>query len=195
MDSSGRRKPKVLPCYTAYMIIFVGGLPGTGKTSLSKAVAQQLGIFHVDVDEVKKRIYPTDPDFERNIQEGLHFSDATRTRVMEDVAKSFHALHAKHKHIMVEEVLQKKILRDILYKGAMETFGTYLVIHVTADEKTVHDRLTRPREGHMLTKPWNVYQSIKKDFDGIPEADIVFHNDVPFQEATEQLTELLKQRL
>lgn len=169
------------------MVIFIGGLPGTGKTTLSKALAERLGIFHYDVDEVKKRVYPNDPDFDKNISEGIHFSDATRMEVLRQVAADFPRLAREHKHILVEEVLQKRSLRDIVYEAAQESFGNYIVIHITSGEDDVRQRLQSERESHILFKPWNVYLSLKQEFDGIPEADITYANEGDIEESIDKL--------
>lgn len=177
------------------MIIFIGGLPGVGKSTLTKALSERLNIFHYDVDEVKKRIYPNDPDYERNIREGSPFADATKQKVLEAVVDDFARLQPLHSRMIVEEVLQKKAQRDFLYAGAKMHFGSYCVIHITANEETVKECLSGTREGHILQQPWNVHLARKEGFDGIPEADITFENTVPLSEAIERLALLIRQHI
>jgi len=177
------------------MIIFIGGLPGCGKSTLARALSEQLGIFHYDIDEAKKQIYPLDPDYERNIREGIPFADGTKQKAFEAVIDDFYALRKKHKHIIFDEVLQKRSQREFLYAKALRIFESKLVIHVTCREKTVKKRLLQTRENHILQQPWNVYLARKQGFDGIPEADILFENETPLPEAVVQLTKMIKEKM
>ena len=55
------------------MIIFAGGLIGAGKSTIAKGMAEHFSFPYYDVDEVKKIVYRQDPDFERNIAEGIPY--------------------------------------------------------------------------------------------------------------------------
>ena len=67
------------------MIIFVGGTIGAGKSTIARGLATHFGFPYYDVDEVKKVVYRQDPDFEKNMSEGIPFSDETRREVFRQV--------------------------------------------------------------------------------------------------------------
>lgn len=178
------------------MVIFVAGLVGTGKTSLSQALSKKLGIFHYDVDEIKKLIYPTDPDYESNLKNSIPFSEETRAKVFNRVVEDFPQLAKEHKHIIVEEVLNRKNLRQILFDGADKYFGGYIIVWVKSDEAIIKRRLeSNQREGHILKNPFGMYLSLKQQYQDFDNADIVFENNGTLEEAANQLTELVKHQL
>lgn len=178
------------------MVIFIGGLIGVGKTSLAKALAKKLNIYYYDVDSVKKEIYPTDPDYEYNLKNHIPFSDETRTKTFHKVVENFYKLAKKHQHIIVDETLHRKILRQILFDGAKKTFGRYMIIWIKANEETIEDRLTKnQREGHILKDPFAMYLVFKNQFEDFENADIFFENSAPLAESVEKLARLVKEKL
>ena len=49
----GRRVPVAIPAGTAPMLIIFGGLPASGKTTLSRALAERMGAVHLRVDTIE----------------------------------------------------------------------------------------------------------------------------------------------
>jgi gluconate kinase len=115
------------------MVIFVAGLVGVGKSSIAKLLSERLSIHYYDIDEVKKAVYPKDPDFERNMREGIPFKEETRLKVFRQVAADFSHLAEKHKHLIVDETLHLRRPRRKLLDAAKSCFGGYVIIWVRAD--------------------------------------------------------------
>ena len=85
------------------MVIFVGGLPGAGKSSVARFLAEKLSIYYYDVDEVKKVIGPQDPDFEYNMRQGIPFTKEVRLKVFKKVVDDFEPLSETNAHLVVDE--------------------------------------------------------------------------------------------
>ena len=90
------------------VIIFVGGLIGAGKSTIAKGLAEQLALPYCDVDEIKKRIYRKDPDFDKNVREGIPFSDEIRFEVFDEVCNVLESLIEEQPHVVVDETLHKR---------------------------------------------------------------------------------------
>ena len=178
------------------MVIFIGGIIGTGKTSLARTLAEKIGIYYYDVDLVKKEVYPTDPNYEYNLKNNIPFSDETRMKTFNRVVEDFARLAQEHKHIIVDETLHKQSLRQILFDGAKKYFGKYIIVWVKTNEAIIRDRLTNnQRRMHILNNPFGMYLSFKKIFEDFENVDIVFENNAPLAESAEQLTKLVQAKL
>lgn len=166
------------------MVIFIGGLIGTGKSSLAKALANKLDAYYFDIDEVKKRIYPTDPKYAYNLKNNIPFSDETRKKTFESVVLDFALLSKKHSLIVVDETLHKEKLRQILFEGAKKQFGSYILIWVKANEAVIKKRFEeKSRENHMLKNPFEMYLSLKNEFEPFKNPNLIFINNKPYEES------------
>jgi gluconate kinase len=175
------------------MVIFVTGLVGVGKSSIAKLLSDRLSIHYYDIDEVKKAVYPQDPDFERNIKEGIPFKEETRLKVFQKVAADFSYLAENHKHLIVDETLHLGRLRRILLDAARACFGGYVIILVKADEAVIKQRLgSQDRKDHILTDPLKMYRSFAKEFENFDERHIVCENIGSIEEAADSLVSLIR---
>ncbi len=176
--------------------IFIGGLIGTGKSSLAKALAEKLNIPYIDVDKFKKEVYSTDPNFEYNLKNNIPFSEETRIKTFNKAVESFSRLSRNNNYIVVEEVLSRKVLRKVFFDAAKKYFGDYLMIWIQVDESIVKERLeASPRQGHLLKNPFGMYLSIKKEFEDVEPSDIVFENNGDFNSSLLKLLEIVKAKI
>jgi gluconate kinase len=175
------------------MVIFVAGLVGVGKSAIARCLADKLAIPYYSVDEVKKVIYPQDPDFEQNIRNGIPFKEETRLKVFRQAAADFSSLAQNHKHLVVDETLHLGRPRQVLFDAAEACFGGYVIIWVKADEEVIKQRLAgKDRKDHILTDPLKMYRSFAKELESIDEAHIVCENNGPIEETAESLVSLLR---
>ena len=61
-------------------VLVVGGLPGSGKTTLAKNLAGRLGMFHVSTDVVRKRLAGLEPTDSARAPYGTGIYDVASTR-------------------------------------------------------------------------------------------------------------------
>jgi gluconate kinase len=175
------------------MVVFVAGLVGVGKSAIAKRLADRLSIAYYAIDDVKKVIYPQDPDFERNIRKGIPFKEETRLKVFRQVVTDFSHLAENHKHLVVDESLHLRRPRQVLFDAAKACFSGYVIIWVKADEAIIEQRLrSKNRKDHILTDPLKMYRSFAKEFERFDESHIVCENNGSIQEATESLLSLIR---
>jgi dephospho-CoA kinase len=177
------------------MVIFFGGYIGSGKTSLAKVIAHRLGILYYEVDEIKKAVVEDDPHLQYNVRNNIPFPDEARAKMFSRVVDDFERLCTTHKCIIVDETLHKRPLRQILFDGAKRFFGGYIVVWIQASEETIKERLMNSqRVDHVLGDPYGMHLSMKKVFDDLDEADIIFENNGLLEEASRVLFDLLKRK-
>ena len=175
------------------MVIFVAGLVGVGKSAIARLLADRLSIHYYAIDDVKKVIYPQDPDFEQNIRNGIPFKEETRLKVFRQVAADFISLAKNHRHLVVDETLHLRRPRQVLFDAAKACSGGYVIIWVKADEAIIEQRLrSKARKDHILTDPLKMYRSFAKEFESFDESHIVCENNGSVEEATESLLSLIR---
>jgi len=174
------------------MIIFVGGLIGAGKSTIARGLAEHFSIPYYDVDEIKKIVYRKDPDFERNIAEGIPFSDASRREVFHRVFADLERLIGQHPHIVVDETLHKREIRHFLYDEARRISGDFIVIWVQAKEEIILERLgNKKRRGHLLNDPLPLHNAFAREFEEYNRCVIDCHNNGPADETIADLVHLI----
>ena len=170
------------------MIIFVGGLIGAGKSTVAKALAAYFSLHYYDVDEVKKSVFKTDPNYEHNMQNGIPFGDEIRKTVYSKVVEDLKTLSTQHECIVVDETLHKRALRRLLFEAAEEFFEGYFVIWVQADEDVIVKRLTsRARENHILKDPMAMHNSMLAEFEGFEESVLICRNNKTIKETMREM--------
>jgi gluconate kinase len=175
------------------VVIFVAGLPGTGKSSIARCLAEAFSIHYYDIDEVKKVVYPQDPDFEHNMRHGIPFKKETRLKVFEQVLVDFKRLARTYDHLVVDETLHLKEPRQVLFDGAKAYFGAYLVIWLKTDAAVVETRLrSKKREDHILKDPMKMYLSFAREVESLDESHIVCQNNGSLEQTTEGLFSLIQ---
>ena len=80
------------------MIIFVGGGIGAGKSSVAKGLAEHLSLLYYDVDEHKRVIYRQDPDYQRNMDNGIPFCKETPMKLYQKLVSDFAELSKTQKN-------------------------------------------------------------------------------------------------
>ena len=175
------------------MIIFVGGVVGAGKSTVARGLANRLDVPYYDVDEVKKDIFRRDPGFERNIAEGIPFSDELRREVFRQVFRDLEALIGEHPHVVVDEILHKREIRHALYEEAERVAGGFVVIRVQAREDVILRRLAaKPRPGHILGDPLPLHNAFRREFEEYDRCIIDCHNNHSADETVADLVHLFQ---
>ena len=175
------------------MIIFVGGLIGAGKSTIAKGLASHFEIPYFDVDEIKKVVYQKDPDFERNLREGIPFSDEIRMEVFQAVCHDLEMLIGEHPHIVVDETLHKREIRQVLYDQARRIAGGFVIIWVHANEELILERLGgHKREGHILDDPLPMHNMMRKEFENYKRCIIDCPNNETPNDAVNDLVNLIE---
>lgn len=179
------------------MVIFFGGLPGVGKTSLAETLSRQFGIYHYDLDVAKRKLAPMfDKDYQKKLDINVPISPVVLQDVFHAVAKEFAKLALTNKHIIVSDVFHNEVARQILLDAAKIYFGGYIFVLIEADDAIVVNRLsTKSRGGHLLKDPIGMRENFKSIFEQFEHPDIVFCNDSNFDDSASCLASVIKEKL
>ena len=138
------------------MQIIVAGLPGTGKTTISKQVAKELNAEILRTDEIRKN---------------NEFSEKEKKTVYEKMLSIAEKELKKNKNIILDATFYKKKFRSKAKKIAERNKTENYLIEVTCSEKALKKRINkRFKEKKSKSKAnYEVYLKIKKQFQKINE--------------------------
>lgn len=179
------------------MIIFFMGLPGAGKSTLSKAVAERLTVYRFEIDKLKRELYPIiEPDFQYKLDNNIPLSDAVHLQLYTKAVEGLVALAGTQEHVIVDEVLHKEHYRQMLFAVAERYFGGYMTIWIKTPDPVVRERLTSAkREGHLLKDPVGTYEIFRQKFEDPTDVDVTITNEGEPEQTITELVSLIKTRL
>lgn len=164
---------------TQYILV---GLPFSGKTTLSKAISEKLGIPRVNLDEVKSEMgFKGVSDNDITHEDWKKIFDETDKRVVKHLKDSKGVLH--------ETSWTKKWKRDRARKLATDLGIDSVVIYLKVPEEVARERWLKNREEqHRFDLSEEVFEEAAKEFE-IPTEDenlLVYDQTIPVDEWIKQ---------
>lgn len=132
----------------------IGGLPGSGKSYLAKALAEQINAVHLSSDLVRKEMNSLGK-YETTYKELVYSQMKQRLGVLID----------KGKHVIVDTTFYKKSLRDVIIEIAKSRNCKAYFILAIASEDIIKKRISVKRIDSEAN--YEVYKKIKKQYEPI----------------------------
>jgi aminoglycoside phosphotransferase family enzyme/predicted kinase len=146
-------KPSQRPC-----LVLVGGLPGTGKSTLARALSERAELSLIRSDVVRKELagMPGDGQDKSILQDGI-YTPAWNQRTYAECLDRAEKLLFQGKRVLVDATFREESKRkDFLDLAArLAVPATFIVCQ--ADPKAVRTRLSR-RRGDASDADWSTYQ-------------------------------------
>lgn len=174
------------------MIIFVGGLIGAGKSSVARGLAQHLGYFYFDVDEIKREVFERDPSMEEKILKGIPVDRATREEICRIAVQRVTVLLDTNPNLVFDDTLHFRYFRNWLYDAFTELGQETLMVWVRSSEETTMARLTQARINHILKDPIPLRRRMVQDFEDFNHSLVMCPNEGSLEHTLADLCSLLK---
>lgn len=123
-------------------LILLSGLPGAGKTTFARALAEVLAFDHIESDAIRRGLAPQ-PAYTPE-ENGIVFA------TVEQRART--ALEAG-RHAVVDATNLSTRDRKRFFRLARALDATVIAVRLTAPETTIRERLANPREGFSQAGP------------------------------------------
>ncbi len=137
-------------------LVIVFGLPGAGKSTFAQALATQLGIPHLNTDQIR-------------FQLGLSgkYDEESKEKVYGEVYASARRLLEQGSGVIVDGTFYKKLLRNKFKALAVETGCLLYWIEIRANAQTIEYRVNQPRPFSEANFP--VYEMIRNRFEPLDD--------------------------
>lgn len=142
------------------MLIVVCGLPGTGKTTISKALSQIVGAALLRTDVIRKDM--------------LHenaYTEKERDSVYENMLAIADGKLKNGDDCVLDGTFYKKPLRDAAKRVAEKNKSAFHIVECVLHENAVKARI-EARKGDESEADFSVYIKAKKTFDPVTEKHI-----------------------
>jgi len=156
------------------------GLPGTGKTTLARALSSRLDISHLSSDHLR-----------REIDQQGHYRPEDKAQVYQLMAERAGETLAQGKPVLVDATFSQKAHRELILSVAEQQACDVFMVELLVPEKVVKERLQVERPESEAD--FHVYQQIKAQFAPIQRAHLqVDSHALPLEEQIEAVQRYLR---
>ena len=157
------------------MLILTAGLPGTGKSTLSRALAAELGGTVIDKDRVRAALFDA-PDVEYSAEQ-----DEFCMRVMLKVAGYLFRKHPERRVFLDGRTFSRgyQLARATGYANALGQ--PWCILECVCSEESARKRLESDGSHPATNRDFALYLKVKARFEEITLAKTVIDTDQPLE--------------
>jgi len=161
------------------MLIIICGLPGSGKSSLSRRLKRTLPAIHLNTDKVRKEVFSSPK-----------YTEQEKKMVYDEIVNQTEKQLLKKRNVIVDATFYSKKYRQRVINVARDTKTKYYVIRCILSEEMVKKRLEmRGKRGTGISDAdYNIYLKVKEKFEPIEEKHLEVDCSLP---ADEQITKAM----
>jgi aminoglycoside phosphotransferase family enzyme/predicted kinase len=159
------------------LLFITAGLVGSGKTTVSNALAKRLGLTVLSSDVIRKKlanIPPTEHHYDE-MESGIYsaeYSLLTYDKLLTDAED----ILRNGEHVILDATFLRTSDRAGAIKLAEETGADIRVIECRLDESNTKERLAQRLKGNAVSDGrWEIYEPQKKKFETITEVGADHH--------------------
>ncbi len=162
----------------APLLLAVGGLPGTGKTTVARRLALACGGELIRTDVVRKLLYPQPT-----------YTPAEVEQVYAEVMRRAVGTLRRGQYVVIDATFQRQSQRDAVEEIARQHGFPWRFVLVTAAEEVIATRLSQ-RRGDASDADLAVYLHMRAHFEPVNQPHSLLENSGPLEALESQLAPL-----
>ena len=162
------------------MIILMAGLPGTGKSTLARALAEMTGGSVLSKDQIRAALFSP---------EDIEYSTAQDDFCMEIMLQAARFLLQKNpqrKVFLDGRTFSRRYKIDRVLSFAAELSQRWTILECTCSEESVRRRIEQDASHPARNRTFSLYLDVKACFDSIPYQKTVIDTDQPLEQCIQQ---------
>jgi predicted kinase len=154
-------------------LVLVSGLPGTGKSTLARSLAEQAHFEVIRSDVIRKEVFTV----ETSEQTGSLYSSDRTQRIYDECLKRARRLLRAGKRVIVDATFQREEDRLSFLQSAIDCGCRAVWLECTAPAEIAKQRI-ESRHGDASDADWSVYQLVSSRWQTASEQTERFHQRV-----------------
>jgi uncharacterized protein len=123
------------------LVLAVGGLAGTGKTTLAAELAEALGAELLRTDVIRQELFGAGPHAAE--ADGGIYRPEARERVYQEMFRRAAALHTDRLSVVLDGTFSTLDILDQAHKLAVDPRGVFLAIECVCRPEIAHERISQ----------------------------------------------------
>lgn len=161
------------------MLILMAGLPGTGKSTLSRALAAEVGGTVLGKDQIRAALFPAE-----DIEYSTEQDDFCMAIMLKIAGWMFR--QGPERRVFLDGRTFSRAYQLKRATGYAEAIGQpWRIMECVCSEQTARERVAADREHVAANRDFNLYSEVKARFEEITLPKTVIDTDLPIAECVQ----------